>query len=210
MRWRRYLQTGLVVILFLAAGLGSGCSTETRHRILTVVFEGVPPPGQEKPPGPYIRKPRRPPPYKPPPPPMLAVKEYKPAFQIDWKALLRKLPKDAAGGVDWVKALADGDIHPASSIDPDHPNDQPVLPLDVHLDPPAQPLFKVVFPHEPHTQWLACTNCHPKIFHMQAGADPITMNKIFAGEYCGRCHGKVAFDVATGCPRCHRALAGPQ
>jgi len=38
--------------------------------------------------------------------------------------------------------------------------------------------------------------------------DKITMAKIFAGEFCGRCHGKVAFNVPTGCPRCHPALGG--
>jgi c(7)-type cytochrome triheme protein len=141
---------------------------------------------------------------------VIKVTAYKPAFQTDWKALLRKLPKDAAGGIDWVKALDDGDIDPLAGIDPEHAQMQPVMQLDVHLEPPAMPLFKVTFPHKPHTEWLACDNCHPKIFQMKAGADPITMGKIFAGEYCGECHGKVAFDVATGCPRCHLALAGPQ
>jgi c(7)-type cytochrome triheme protein len=82
--------------------------------------------------------------------------------------------------------------------------------MNVELIPEGQPVFKVTFPHKEHTQWLACANCHPGIFQMRRGADPITMAKIFAGEYCGRCHGKVSFAVATGCPRCHLALAGPK
>ena len=210
MRWRRCINAILIGSLFFMLGAGTGCTTETRHKILTVVFEDVPPRGQEKPPKPFIRQPRRPPLFKPPPPPRIPVKVYKPAFNTDWKEVLRKLPKDAVGGIDWVTALENGDIKPHNGIDPAHATAQPVLPLDVHLEPAAQPLFKVTFPHKPHTEWLACNSCHPRIFQMQAGADPISMEKIFAGEYCGQCHGKVAFDVATGCPQCHRALAGPQ
>jgi len=210
MQWRRCINRVLIGTLLAAMGLGTSCTTETRHKILTVVFEDMPPPGQEQPSKPFVRKPRRPPPFKPPPPPMIRVTAYKPAFNTDWKAVLRKLPKYAAGGIDWVTALEAGDIKPQPGIDPEHAQEQPVLPLDVHLEPPAQPLFKVTFPHKPHTEWLACANCHPKIFHMQAGADPISMEKIFAGEFCGHCHGKVAFNVTTGCPRCHLALAGPQ
>ena len=69
------------------------------------------------------------------------------------------------------------------------------------------PDFKVTYPHRIHTQLLACTTCHTGIFQMQAGADPITMEQIFAGEFCGRCHGKVAFDPTTACPRCHLGMA---
>lgn len=210
MQWRCFIHRVVIGSLFTALGLSAGCTPETRHELLTIVFEDVPPSGQEKPSKPFVRQPRRPPPYKPPPPPTILTRLYKPAFNTDWKAELRKLPKDAVGGIDWVKALENNVIKPKNGIDPEHAEEQPVLPLDVHLEPPAQPLFKVTFPHKPHTEWLACNNCHPRIFHMRAGADPITMEKIFAGEYCGHCHGKVAFDVATGCPRCHRALAGPQ
>jgi hypothetical protein len=34
------------------------------------------------------------------------------------------------------------------------------------------------------------------------------MDKIFAGEYCGRCHGPVAFDPAAACARCHLGMGG--
>ncbi len=113
----------------------------------------------------------------------------------------------AAGGSDWAKALAEGVIAPRPGIDP-KAEDEAVFPLEVELTPADNPAFKVVFPHETHTTLLTCANCHPGIFQMAGGADPITMDKIYAGEYCGRCHGKVAFDVATGCPRCHPALRG--
>jgi c(7)-type cytochrome triheme protein len=60
----------------------------------------------------------------------------------------------------------------------------------------------VVYPHLPHTLWLDCRNCHPSIFLMRAGANPVTMAKIFKGEFCGRCHGIVAFPISD-CSRCH-------
>ncbi len=82
-----------------------------------------------------------------------------------------------------------------------------MLPFDIELVPEAVPLYKAVFAHEPHTAVLSCASCHPGIFEMRAGASDITMAKIYAGEYCGACHGKVAFDVNTGCGRCHSALA---
>jgi c(7)-type cytochrome triheme protein len=78
----------------------------------------------------------------------------------------------------------------------------PVFPLEIHRDP-GIPGLEVVFPHGPHTRGLSCENCHPAIFEMRANANAMNMTKIFAGEACGRCHGKVAFDPATGCPRCH-------
>jgi c(7)-type cytochrome triheme protein len=40
-----------------------------------------------------------------------------------------------------------------------------------------------------------------------ARLNAITMAKIQAGEYCGACHGKVAFPVEA-CGRCHAILAG--
>mgnify|MGYP001601599107 FL=1 len=118
-----------------------------------------------------------------------------------------KLVPVTDGLPDWTKALADGVIAPRPGIDP-KAQDQPVFPLDVELVPADNPIFKAVFPHGPHTTLLACANCHFGIFQMAKGTAPITMEKIYAGEYCGQCHGKVAFAVPTGCPRCHPVLRG--
>ncbi len=123
-----------------------------------------------------------------------------------WTEAAKLLPP-TLGSPDWVKALQQGVIAPRPGIDP-KAEDEAVFPLDVELVPPDAPAFKVVFPHEAHTTLLSCTTCHPGIFQMARGADPITMEKIYAGEYCGRCHGKVAFSIPTGCPRCHPVLAG--
>ena len=149
---------------------------------------------------PFVRAPRRAP-YEPPKPqPVVEMKEEVP--RTDWAAVLEELPKDATGGVDWAKALTEGLISPKAGIDP-KAEEEPVLDLDLELVPKDMPEFKATYPHKIHTRMLACANCHTGIFQMEHGADAITMEKIFAGEYCGRCHGKVAFDPITACPRCH-------
>lgn len=122
-----------------------------------------------------------------------------------WSAAAKLLPV-ALGTPDWVKALDAGLVKPRPGVDP-KTDDAPQLPLDVELVPGGNPAFKVVFPHAAHTGWLTCANCHPGIFQMAKGADPMTMEKVFAGEYCGRCHGKVAFEL-TACGRCHPLMAG--
>jgi len=123
----------------------------------------------------------------------------------NWDEAAKLLPV-TLGVPDWAKALTEGVIAPRSGIDP-KAADQPVLPLDVELVPAAGDMFKVIFPHKTHTEWLQCPNCHTGIFQMAKGADPITMEKINAGQYCGVCHGKMAF-APTACGRCHPALAG--
>ena len=122
-----------------------------------------------------------------------------------WMEAERLMPV-TEGMPDWNKALAQGVIEPRAGVDSDALH-LPVLPFDVELVPEAVPSYKAVFPHQPHTAVLSCANCHPGIFEMRAGANPMSMAKIFAGEYCGRCHGKVAFEISTGCGRCHSALA---
>lgn len=200
-RFRLIALAALLAVLSSALLLGA-CAPQTQ--LLSALFEGVPPPGKEAAPEAVVRHPRRPrfiPPAKPVPAP--EVPEGPPA--PNWGALFRKLPKVADGSVDWVRALNEKLIAPKTEIDPEAKNEQPIIDLNVERIPRGQPLFKVIFPHQAHTQWFACANCHPAIFQMQRGASPITMEKIFMGEYCGRCHGKVAFAL-TGCARCHVAM----
>lgn len=197
----------LTIFIVLGVMAPSGCSTETRYHVLSRIFEDVPKPGEEATPKPVVRHPRRPP-YEPAEKNKAIVKVTLPPPPPDWYGILRHLPKDEAGGIDWDRALEDQLIEPKPGIKPDAPN-QPVFDLTLKLVPEGQDFFTVTFPHKQHTEWLACANCHTGIFKMQRGGDPITMAKIYAGEYCGRCHGKVSFAIPTGCPRCHRALAGP-
>jgi c(7)-type cytochrome triheme protein len=76
-----------------------------------------------------------------------------------------------------------------------------VLDLDIIMDATGE-MAMVRFPHKAHTEWLDCSNCHDHIFKKKAGGNPVNMFAILAGEYCGRCHGAVAFPL-TECRRCH-------
>lgn len=137
--------------------------------------------------------------WKPEGPPRAPIEQV-----AGWDAASKLLPSHA-GFPDWSKALNDGVVAPRAGLDESAEN-QPVLPLDVPFMASGNAAFKVVFSHKAHTEWLGCNNCHVGIFQMKRGATPITMEKINAGEYCGVCHGKVAFAVNTGCARCHTAF----
>ena|ERR1700693_4127139 len=112
------------------------------------------------------------------------------------------LPKAKQGYPDWVQALEQGVIHPKDTLtgDPDIPT-MPALDFNIVFKAKGD-IPDVVYPHKPHTEWLDCRNCHPGIFKMQAGSNPVTMEKIVQGEFCGRCHGKVSFPLSD-CSRCH-------
>ncbi len=115
---------------------------------------------------------------------------------------LAKLPKDKYGLIDWAAIVKEGKIKPWHSLDPNAPPDM-TFPLEVVIKTKSASMEDVVFPHFIHTFWLNCTNCHPAIFNMKAGGNPdMTMAKIAAGQYCGRCHDRVAFPL-TDCQRCH-------
>ncbi len=113
---------------------------------------------------------------------------------------LSTLPPNPAGNqVDWVKALEEGVIRPRTHLRPEtrvRIRETTVLMKNTGEMP------MVLFPHRPHTLWLDCSNCHEKYFVSRVGANPINMHKILQGEYCGRCHGAVAFPL-TECNRCH-------
>ena len=113
---------------------------------------------------------------------------------------LSVLPMDTAGNqVRWVRALEEGYIQPRTNIFPETKIE--VLDLDIIMPRTGSAKY-VRFPHRAHTEWLDCSNCHDAIFAAKAGATPVTMLQILAGEYCGRCHGAVAFPL-TECDRCH-------
>jgi len=110
------------------------------------------------------------------------------------------LPQDKRGAVDWMKALRSGAIAPRDDLaGTGRPQ---LLDLDIILKNTRE-MPHVRFPHRAHTEWLACSNCHNEIFIPKAGANEITMEKIFRGEYCGKCHDRVAFVTHNSCERCH-------
>ena len=117
---------------------------------------------------------------------------------------LSTLPPDAVGNrVRWVDALNRGLIAPRTNILPD--TQIKVLDQDVIM-PRTGEMPMVRFPHRQHTEWLDCSNCHEKLFKSKAGATTaVNMFQILQGEYCGVCHGAVAFPL-TECNRCHSVL----
>ncbi len=115
---------------------------------------------------------------------------------------LASLPQDKYGLVDWAEALRSGKITPKDAIDP-NAKIKPPLDLDVVIQTKSKYQPDVVFPHKIHTMWLDCENCHDAIFKPKAGGNPeMRMVDIAAGQYCGRCHNRVAFPL-TDCLRCH-------
>ena len=113
---------------------------------------------------------------------------------------LSQLPPDTVGNkVLWNQALREGYIQPRTNIYPETKIE--ILDMDIIMDKTGEmPLVR--FPHQPHTEWLDCNNCHDKIFIKKVDANPINMFAILSGEYCGQCHGAVAFPL-TECNRCH-------
>ncbi len=115
---------------------------------------------------------------------------------------LALLPLDNAGNVDWIAAVKNGTIRPRAAAPGRDSAATTVFGFDTYLR--SKPgTFEAYFPHSSHTLWLACQNCHPRVF--RTTGDTLSMAAINAGEQCGQCHGKVAFP-ATTCERCHEAL----
>ncbi len=112
---------------------------------------------------------------------------------------MKDFPIDRRGGINWARAIDQGLINPRMSLRGDE--DMLIMDMDI-LFTNTGSMPWVRFPHLAHTRWLDCSNCHPAIFLPQRGANSIGMDAIIAGQYCGRCHDKVAFPLWT-CERCH-------
>jgi len=116
---------------------------------------------------------------------------------------LAGFPRSVSGSLDWVKALQIGLIDPRTTLSGDG---APMTELDftiVFAETREMPYVR--FPHKAHTQWLDCSNCHPAIFVPKVGANEINMGRILGGEFCGQCHGRVAFSIYE-CERCHNVM----
>jgi len=121
----------------------------------------------------------------------------------DPKQSMLNFPKDRRGEVNWVEALDQGFINPRMTNTGRPEDGAPMKTLDLDIlmtDTAAMP--NVRFPHLAHTRWLACSNCHPDIFLPKSNGNPVTMEKVLKGQFCGRCHDKVSFALWT-CERCH-------
>ncbi len=128
-------------------------------------------------------------------------------FLHRWEEAQRML-SGSDGEPDWTKALVSGVIAPRTAIGPETA-EPPAFVSDVTRVPDGMPEMAAFFPHSAHTAWLKCESCHPNPFQMQGGATAMSMDQINAGEFCGACHGTVAFPLSA-CAKCHPAMeAGP-
>ncbi len=112
---------------------------------------------------------------------------------------MQEFPVDRRLQINWVKTLDQGLIAPRASLD--GKGEMLVMDMDI-LFTNTKDMPYVRFPHLQHTKWLDCSNCHPRIFIPRRGANPVSMNKVLRGEFCGVCHDKVAFSLFV-CERCH-------
>lgn len=113
---------------------------------------------------------------------------------------MAKFPRDSAGIIDWVRTLNRDLIEPRQSRD----GSRQMFTVDFDiLFKNTQSMPWVRFPHLQHTEWLTCANCHPVPFIPKKGANPVSMSAIIQGEFCGLCHGRVAFPPTMNCGRCH-------
>jgi c(7)-type cytochrome triheme protein len=212
-------------ILFRSAAAqqpsGSADPPAKKRSILSLIFDGVPKPGDK--PAKPVTTPATCAPGAGTPVSADPISADRPRPAIEslktWADVQSALPTDIMGGPDWVKAIRAGVIAPRMRLPsdpvPSHSltlgtflasstrDDVPPFDLDVEIVPDKLPLYKVVFPHSSHTLWLNCSSCHRGIV-LERGSG---MRRILSGEYCGRCHGKVSFSPLTSCPRCHVNLA---
>jgi c(7)-type cytochrome triheme protein len=122
---------------------------------------------------------------------------------------LNGMPQAAYGDlVNWSKALSRGLISPKQSL-LDEKFESISFENVLRLEPEWRAIqTRAVFPHQKHTAWLDCADCHPDIFNIQKkGTKHFRMNLINSGKFCGVCHLTVAFPVQDCC-RCHPDLRG--
>lgn len=117
----------------------------------------------------------------------------------DPREAMHDFPLDRRQAINWVKTLDQGLIEPRASLD----GKGEMLEMDMDiLFTNTKDMPYVRFPHLQHTRWLDCSNCHPRIFIPRRGANPVSMNEVLRGKFCGVCHDKVAFSLFV-CERCH-------
>ncbi|RJQ53358.1 MAG: hypothetical protein C4526_06840 [Nitrospiraceae bacterium] len=122
----------------------------------------------------------------------------------DFKTFTKKLPQKGLGsGIDWEEAEAKGLIKPVDSLEGISIKRSPLKARDdFSIESKGSWMSDVIFSHNKHVSWNGCEICHPDIFQVKRGATKYTMIHIYSGEYCGVCHGKVAFPLKE-CGRCH-------
>ena len=124
-----------------------------------------------------------------------------------FRELAKTLPDGYFGNeVDWGRAIKEKTITPLYSIF--NKEEEPMaFDKDLWLSATWNYVPPAYFPHEGHTQWLDCANCHPEIFNIRKKTTKnFAMKYILNKKFCGVCHLKVAFPL-DDCKGCHPAMS---
>jgi len=124
--------------------------------------------------------------------------------QFDFASFSAQLPKGRFGNnIDWEAAEADGKIRLIDTLPEISIKRKPLdVPKDYSIEAKVTGLPEIIFSHKKHAVWNGCELCHPDIYAVKAGTTKYSMEDVFAGKFCGACHGSVAFP-AMDCQRCH-------
>ena len=125
-------------------------------------------------------------------------------LEQDFRELVKDLPRSRFGNrVDWLKAEELGLINPSDFLKGISIKQGSLKgPDDFKMDAQFIEMPDIIFSHEKHAVWNGCELCHPQIFNIRKASTVFNMQDIFDGQYCGACHGKVAF-TNTDCQLCH-------
>lgn len=125
-------------------------------------------------------------------------------FEKNFYRFTSDFPRARFGnGIDWLKAENQGIVKLKDSLEgvsDKGKNKENPVDLVLHTKEPKMP--EIIFSHKKHAVWNGCELCHPAIFREEKNKTKFTMEEIFAGKYCGTCHGKVSFSTLD-CQRCH-------
>lgn len=122
-----------------------------------------------------------------------------------YQAFALRMPRDAADLVDWEEAERRAFEKPADFVEGlSLRADRLGIDRNFSIAPIGTWLGEVAFSHQKHARWSGCEGCHPEVFpSTRRGGVIYRMKDIVRGEFCGACHNKVAFPVAS-CLRCHQ------
>ena len=125
-------------------------------------------------------------------------------FKNDFYEFRKQFPPERFGnGIDWLKAEEQGLLNLKDYLEGVSIKRARITePQEFEISAKEPNMPDIVFSHKKHSVWNGCELCHPEIFGVKKGAAPYNMQEIFAGQYCGVCHGKVAFPNID-CQRCH-------
>ena len=126
-------------------------------------------------------------------------------FEKNFYQFTKNFPRARFGnGVNWLKAEKQGLVKLKDYLTGEtHDKKRQEDPADEELiKPKIAEMPEIIFSHKKHAVWNGCELCHPAIFGEKKGSTKFTMEEIFAGKFCGTCHGKVSFSVLD-CQRCH-------